>query len=585
MTAILGINAFHADSAACLLIDGKLVGAVAEERLGLREKHTSSFPDHAIRHLLADNGLRLSDISNVAIARDTSANRRAKMDWVLSNPVSGLKAAYEHMSRGKETNNMAHKLAGICDEDPSQIKFELNNVEHHLSHVASAYYVSPFESLTAGFSYDASGDFVSAMAARCQGPSIDILDRIALPNSLGFFYTALCQFIGFDQFGEEYKVMGLAPYGKDRYSDVMKSLVHLPEDGWFSLAKSYFGMHSGGKSGGLDAKGHIIMTRLYTDALKKILGEPAARGAISQREMDIARSTQVRFEEAAIHCLKRLHGLVPSNQLIMAGGCSLNGVANARILRETPFENHYIQAAASDDGTCLGAAFWVWHNTLKRKERFHMEHAFWGPEYTDSEHRLAAESCGYTVEEFADPKSLVPSVAKLVADGVVVGWYQGRSEWGPRALGNRSIIANPAIPNMKEIINEKIKRRESFRPFAPSVLKEDVGTYFEQAVDSPFMMHVVKVREEYRSRLPAITHVDGSARLQSVSTENNALYYHLIEQVKKHTGLGVILNTSFNENEPIVDTPQQAVACFKRTDMDALAIGRYLIKKPNRPNL
>lgn len=579
MSVILGINAFHADSAACLLIDGKLVGAVAEERLGDREKHTSRFPANAVRHLLSSNGLRLSDISHLAIARDTTANRRAKMAWITANPLRGTRAALQHLRRAGEAQGMTELLAEICGEDPAGVRMRITPVEHHLAHISSAYYPSPFDTLTAGFSYDASGDFASAMAARCEGASIDLIDSVKLPDSLGFFYTALCQFIGFDRFGEEYKVMGLAPYGEDRFRDVMADLVRLPENGWFKLGGGYFGMHEGGESGALDASGEVVMGRFYADALKRRLGEPAKRGETTQREMDIARSTQVRFEEAAIHCLTRLHSLVPSEQLVMAGGCALNGVANARILRDTPFRLPYLQAAASDDGTCVGAAFWVWHNIVGSRERFHMEHAFWGPEHGDEARRKAIDAAGYDVEEFASPEAVVPSAAKLIANGAVVGWYQGRSEWGPRALGNRSILANPAIANMKDIINAKIKRRESFRPFAPSVLAEDVGTYFEQDIYSPFMMHVVKVRSEYRERLPAITHVDGTGRLQSVSAASNALYHSLISAVKSHTGLGVVLNTSFNENEPIVDTPDQAFACFARTEMDALALGRFLIRK------
>lgn len=585
MSVILGINAFHADSAACLLVDGKLVGAVAEERLGSREKHTSRFPANAVRHLLSSNGVRLSDVQHLAIARNTSANRRAKMAWVLANPLRGSRAAIQHFRRTGETLGLTEMLAEICGEDPTTLRIRITPVEHHLAHISSAFYPSPFETLTAGFSYDASGDFASAMAARCQGSSINVIDSVRLPDSLGIFYTALCQFIGFDRFGEEYKVMGLAPYGEDRFRDLMADLVRLPPNGWFKLGRGYFGMHEGGESGALDTSGEVVMGKFYSDALRRRLGDPAKRGEMTQREKDIARSTQVRFEEAAIHCLMRLHRLVPSEQLVMAGGCALNGVANARILRDTPFRLHYLQPAASDDGTCVGAAFWVWHNVVGSRQRFHMAHAFWGPEHSDEACRKAVDTVGYDVEEFATPEALVPSAAKLIADGAVVGWYQGRSEWGPRALGNRSILANPAIANMKEIINAKIKRRESFRPFAPSVLAEDVATYFEQDIYSPFMMHVVKVRPEYQERLPAITHVDGTGRLQSVSAESNALYHCLITEVKKHTGFGVLLNTSFNENEPIVDTPSQAFACFARTEMDALALGRFLIRKKSQARI
>jgi len=579
MTAILGLNAFHADSAACLVIDGKLVGAVAEERLGNRQKHTSAFPEQSIQWLLKDNGISLSDITHVALPRDTSANRRAKARWIASNPARGLKAVQEHLSRSKKTGSMIDRLSAIVGEDPERISFQTVPVEHHIAHIASSYYCSPFDGLTAGFSYDASGDFASAMAARCEGTKMEILDRVTLPNSLGFFYTALCQFIGFDRFGEEYKVMGLAPYGENKYSEEMKRLVLLPENSWFKLGAGYFGMHEGGESGLMDEQGHLVMGRMYSDKLKALLGEPAKRGTVTQREMDIARSIQVRFEEAAVHCLKRLHKLVPTEQFVMAGGCALNGVANARILRDTPFKTPYLQAASSDDGTCLGAAMWAYHNIAGGKERYHMEHGFWGPQYSDEHMAKVARSAGVNVHECKDNDETVKRVAKLIADGNVTGWYQGRSEWGPRALGNRSILANPAIATMKETINAKIKRRESFRPFAPSVLQEDVGTYFEQDVFSPFMMHVVKIKEQFRSKLPAITHADGTGRLQSVEKKSNPLYHALISELKTHTGFGIVLNTSFNENEPVVDTPEQALDCFLRTDMDVLCLGRYVLTK------
>jgi len=582
MTVILGFNAFHADSAACLLIDGRLVGAVAEERLGERRKHTSEFPARAIRWLLTDNGLKLADVTHVALPRDTSANRLAKAAYVARNPVKGVAAALKHLTRSRKTTSMIEQLSSICDEDPAQVRFETVNVEHHLAHIASAFYVSPFDGLAAGFSYDASGDFASAMAARCEGTRIEVIDRVTLPDSLGFFYTALCQFIGFEEFGEEYKVMGLAPYGNDRYGDELKRLLELPEDSWFRLRPGCFAMPDGYVSGSMDAEGRIIMPRLHGSGIAALFGAAAARGELTQREKDIARSTQVRFEEAAIHCIARLHRLVPSERLVMAGGCALNGVANARILRETAFTTPYLQAAASDDGTCLGAAFWTWHNVLGRSERFHMRHAFWGPQYSDEQHRKAVEATGLRFRVCADEGEVVETVADLISAGKVTGWYQGRSEWGPRALGNRSILANPAVPTMKDTINAKIKRRESFRPFAPSVLKEDVPTYFEQNVDSPFMMHVVKIRPEWRERLPAITHVDGTGRLQSVDKDSSALYHRLISAVKKRTGIGVVLNTSFNENEPVVDTPRQAVDCFMRTEMDALCVGRYVLEKPAR---
>lgn len=580
MTVILGVNAFHADSAACLVVDGQLVGAVAEERLGPRFKHSSAFPEHAIRRLLADAGLRLQDVTHVAIARDPKANYGAKMAYVAQHPIQSAGAVAGFLQRKKKTQSAFEQLAEVCQEDPANARFEVVEVEHHLAHIASAYFLSPFESLTAGLSYDASGDFASMMAARCEGNRIEVLDKVTLPDSLGFFYTAMCQFIGFDHFGEEYKVMGLAPYGEDRYRSEMQQLLKLDDDAWYRLGGGYFQMADTKGLHQMDEKGNIHLDGLYTKKLATLLGAPRERQApLTQREKDIARSTQVRFEEAAVHCLNKLHQQVPTTQLAMAGGCALNGVANARILRDTPFTTPYLQAASSDDGTCLGAAYYVWHQVLGRTERFHMKHAFWGPEYSDEQIRAVAEASGYLVKACLDEDDLVETAADLLAEGLVMGWYQGRSEWGPRALGNRSILANPAVPTMKETINAKIKRRESFRPFAPSVLKEDVPVYFEQTVDSPFMMHVVKIRPEWRERLPAVTHVDGTGRLQSVEQDNNPRYHKLISAFKRRTGIGIVLNTSFNENEPVVDTPQQAFDCFHRTDMDALCLGRYVLRK------
>ena len=580
-SVILGINAFHPDSAACIVVDGELKAAIAEERLGERQKHCSEFPESAIRCVLQLSNLELKDVTHVAISRNPQKNLLAKARYVLGNPIRSMAAVWEHLDQRRRTTATIGDMAEICGVPDSHSRYRLVTVEHHLAHLASAYYLSPFESLTAGFSYDASGDFISAMAARCESNRIDVLDRVPLPHSLGFFYTALCQFIGFDQFGEEYKVMGLAPYGRDRFSNLMQKLLRLDSGSWFKLANGYFGMHDGGRSGAVDERGHIITRPLYGERLVKELGPARKRDEpLTQREKDIAQSCQARFEIAAVHCLRRLHRLVSTESLVMAGGCSLNGVANARILRDSPFKVPYLQAASSDDGTCMGAAFWCYHNVVKGKNRFHMRHAFWGPEYSDSQTRKAAQSSRFTPQHL-ETQVLLKTVANLLRKGKVVGWFQGRSEWGPRALGNRSILADPTHAGMKDIINAKIKRRESFRPFAPSVLKENVSEYFEQPLLSPFMMHVVKFKPHWREKFPAVAHVDGTGRLQTVSRDENPLYYNLISKFREKSGVGMVLNTSFNENEPIVETPQQAMDCFVRTDMDALCLGNYLLVKPS----
>nr|WP_306267856.1 carbamoyltransferase C-terminal domain-containing protein [Pararhizobium sp. IMCC3301] len=581
MTAILGLNAFHPDSSACLVLDGKLVGAVTEERLGDRRKHTMEFPANAIRWLLKDAGLRLRDITHVALARQPDANIAAKAKYVLFNPSVGLEAVSRFTSRQRGTAKTLDNLSEICGEDPSQVSYKLHTVEHHLAHIASAYFMSPFEKLTAGFSYDGSGDFVSAMAARCEGNTIEVLDKVAVPNSLGHFYTAMCQFIGFDLFGEEYKVMGLAPYGEDKYAEEMEKIVKLEAGKWFQLNSKYFSISRGLSEAQLSDDRQMKLGRIFSDKLIELLGDPRERTSeITQREMDIARSTQVRFEQAAAHCLNTLATYVPIERLAMAGGCALNGVMNACIYRDFPVDRMYLQSAASDDGTAIGAAYHCWHMGLGQTERFEMKHSFWGPEYPESHVRHAAEASGYPVHECRQEDEVIKLAAQHIADGAVVGWYQGRSEWGPRALGNRSILANPAIKDMKETINKKIKKRESFRPFAPSVLREEIGRFFEQDIESPFMMHVVKFKPEWRDVFPAVTHVDGTGRLQSVDEENNPRYYKLIKALKERTGYGIVLNTSFNENEPVVDTPEQAIACFERTDMDVLMLGNFVLLKP-----
>lgn len=583
MTVILGLNAFHPDASACLLIDGQLVGAVAEERLGNRNKHTMAFPENAIRWVLESSGVRLRDVTHIAMARQPNANLGAKTKYLLFNPAVGFEAVSRFASRHRKAVSTLDSLAQICNEDPAKVKFETCNVEHHLAHIASAYYLSPFEQLTAGFSYDGSGDFASAMAARCEGTTIEVLDRVTVPDSLGHFYTAMCQLIGFDLFGEEYKVMGLAPYGEDRYADQIADILRVEGEDWFRLNQKYFTISRGLSEAQLSDEGQMRLGRIYSDRLTESLGPARRRDEeITQREMDIARSTQVRFEQAASACLQRLTGLVGVERLAMAGGCALNGVMNARIYRDFPVEKMYLQSASSDDGTALGAAYHCWHAVLGRSERFEMKHSFWGPEYPDWRMQEAASASGYPVRECRDLDEAISVAADHIADGAVLGWYQGRSEWGPRALGNRSILANPAIKDMKGIINRKIKKRESFRPFAPSVLRDEVPRFFEQDIESPFMMHVVKFRPEWREVFPAVTHVDGTGRLQSVDEENNPTYFKLISALKARTGYGIVLNTSFNENEPVVDTPEQAIACFDRTDMDVLVIGRFVLIKPQR---
>jgi carbamoyltransferase len=578
---IIGLNSFHPDSAACALRDGKLVAAVAEERLGQRLKHVAGFPGRALAEVLRMAGATMREVDYLAIGNDSNANLQAKSAHVLKAPFKSAHGVLTHFQRRAKMSSAQKMAAEACGVSEADCRFEVVRVEHHLAHVASSYFASDFDK-AAGFSYDGSGDFASAMFARCEGNKIAVLDRVFVPHSLGFFYTALCQFIGFDKFGEEYKVMGLAAYGQNQHQRLMREMARAYEGGKFQLDPRYFRPLGKNLEECVDERGEIILPPLYSPEVEKRLGPPRVRTSeITQREKDIACSCQTQFEGIVLGCLRWLHDQVPTENLVTAGGCALNGVCNARILRETAFKKSYIQCAASDDGTAVGAALYVWNAVLNKPRAGMIDHALWGPEHSETEMEAALSGAGLAFEKLSRADLLKRAAAHLNA-GHVTGWYQGRSEWGPRALGNRSILAHPGWPGMKDMINQKIKRREGFRPFAPSILAEETVNYFEQDVPSPFMMHVVKIKPEKRSALAAVCHEDSTGRLHTVKQSQNALYYDLIRTFSEKSGTPVVLNTSFNENEPIVDTPQQAVNCFLRTDMDVICLGPFVVSKPGK---
>jgi carbamoyltransferase len=578
---ILGLNAFHPDSAACALKDGKLVAAVAEERLGARRKHVAGFPARAVAGVLRMAGASLRDVDYVAIGNDSNANVPAKARHVLQSPFKSIRRVLTHFERRGAMRSTRQMMAEACGAGEADCRFQIARVEHHLAHLASSYYASDFDE-AAGFSYDGSGDFASAMFARCRGNRIEILDRVYVPHSLGFFYTALCQFIGFDKFGEEYKVMGLAAYGQPVHLPWMRELISVNARGRFRLDPRFFRPLAKNLEECVDASGEMVLPPLYSGELARHFGPPRERGgALTRRENDIACSVQARFEEVVLESLRSLHRQMPTDKIITAGGCALNGVCNARILRETPFMKSYIQGAASDDGTAVGAALYVWNAILGKPRAGSIEHASWGPEHSEADMEAALRQADLKFEKL-DRAALLARAASHLNSGHVTGWYQGRSEWGPRALGNRSILAHPGWPGMKDLINQKIKRRESFRPFAPSILAEEVPHYFEQHIESPFMTHVVKIKPGRRAALAAVCHEDGTGRLHTVKPSQNALYYDLIRAFAQKSGTPALLNTSFNENEPIIDTPRQAVDCFVRTDMDVLCLGPYLAAKPGK---
>jgi carbamoyltransferase len=572
---ILGLNMFHADASAAILQDGEVIFAIAEERLN-RIKHYAGFPVLAIKACLDAAGAKITDVDHVAVGQDSDANLVKKVQYALANPSRILN--FIRLRQRKEgMRDVRSLLAQALEVDPSALRFQEHHVEHHLAHIASAYFCSPWEK-AAGFSYDGSGDFVSTMMARCEDNEIEVLDRIYLPHSLGSFYTMICEFIGYKKYGDEGKVMGLAPYGKPTYCGQVGEIAIL-KNGGFQLNLDYFQPLGSNQGMRVLPNGAVRLARHYSDYMKKLFGAPREPHAeITQRDMDLAYAMQNRFEEIFFHLLNRLHERVPVDELVMAGGCALNSVANGKIFSETPFRDTWIQPAAGDEGLAIGAALYTCCSILRQPRRYVMKDSYLGPEFSSSRIEADLKTANLRYRKL-EREPLLDEVATQVAAGNVVGWFQGRMEWGPRALGHRSIVAHPGLPEMKDTLNARIKHREWFRPFAPSILAERQSEYFEHDQPSPFMLHVYKIRSEKRAQLPAVNHVDNTGRLQTVTRKENPLYYGLIQAFERKTGIPVILNTSFNENEPIVCTPAEAIDCFKRTRMDALAIGPYLVQK------
>ncbi|PYV59252.1 MAG: carbamoyltransferase [Acidobacteria bacterium] len=572
---ILGLNMFHADASAAILQDGEIAFAIAEERLN-RIKHYAGFPALAIQACLDAVGARISDVDHVAIGQDKDANLAKKIEYAVANPGKLLNFL-QLRRRKQQMQDLRSLLARSLACDPGSLKFQEHHLEHHIAHIASAFYCSPWDR-AAGFSYDGSGDFVSTMMARCHETEIEVLNRVFLPHSLGSFYTMICEFIGYNRYGDEGKVMGLAPYGKATYCDQVRQIIGTL-NGEFRLNLRYFKSIGSNQGMKVLSDGTVQLARHFSERMQEMFGEPRLPHTdITQRDMDLAYAMQYWFEESFFHLLGELHERVPEERLAMAGGCALNSVANGKLFSRTPFRETWIQPAAGDEGLALGAALHTWHSVLKQPRRHSMKHSNLGPEFSPDKIQRELRTADLKFVRL-EREPLLQSVAQQMAAGNVVGWFQGRMEWGPRALGNRSIVAHPGLPNMKDILNARIKQREWFRPFAPSILAERQSDYFEHSHPSPFMLHVYKIRPEKREQLCAVNHVDNTGRLQSVSREENPLYYDLIKAFERESGIPVILNTSFNENEPIVCGPEQAIDCFKRTRMDALAIGPFLATK------
>jgi len=579
---IIGINAYHGDSAAALIKDGKVLAAIEEERIR-RIKHWAGFPSESIKFCLKDSGISIEEVDYITIGRNPSAQ-------LLKKFVSSIKKLINPRFLKDRFSNI-NKVLSIKDEltnalniDRNKIKAPIKLIEHHRSHLSSAFFASPFEE-AAIISIDGFGDFSSCMFGIGRGNKIEVLDSVTYPHSLGIFYTAFTQFLGFPYYGDEYKVMGLAPYGKPMYIDKLQDVIIKTKNGKFRLNEKYF-LHS--------TKG-VAMTwentapfieRLYSDYLIDKFGSPRnPKDPITEYHKDLAASVQKVCEDLIFHMLNYLQKLTGMKNLCIAGGVSQNSVANGKIKENTDFENVYIPPAGYDAGNAIGSALWFYHQELGKNDRYFINNSFFGAHYSDQEIEqiLKDKKIEYYCAKNED--ELVEKTSEMLSNGAVIGWFQGRTEFGPRALGNRSVLTHPGRKDAKDLINSKIKRRESFRPFAPSILREYVNEYFEQEDDVFFMERVFKIRPEIRELIPAVTHVDGTGRLQTVHKDITPLYYKLIDKFRQKTGLPILLNTSFNENEPIVNSPIEALDCFLRTDMDALIMGKIIVERFNKKNV
>jgi len=561
---ILGLNAFHADASAAVLADGQLRAAVEEERFN-RVKHWAGIPLEAAQWCLAGE-----KPEHVAIARDPKARLGGKLWRAAVRPGNWSSLA----SRARNTARVSR--VGIELVSAGIRLGTIHHVEHHRAHLASAFFCSPFEE-AAVISIDGFGDFSSVMWGVGRANQIQVKGSVQFPHSLGLFYTAFTQFLGFPKHGDEYKMMGLSALGEPRFAKQVREVVRTQGD-QVRLNLDYFVHQSDGVEMTWD-NCEPTLGKVYSAKMAEVFGEPRSfRGEIEQKHADLAASAQAVLEENYFAILNYVQKRTGLKTVCLAGGVALNCVANGMIFERTDFRDVYVQPAAHDAGTSVGAALYVQHQVLKQPRLFEMRHVHYGPEYSNTEIGQDLEAAGCTFHRLSE-EELVWRTAEQIASGNIVGWFQGRMEFGPRALGNRSILADPRRGDMKDILNRRIKYREPFRPFCPSVLAEAVGDYFENSYPSPFMVVAYKIKPAMRDVIPAVTHEDGTGRLQTVEQAVSRLYWKLIRRFGDITGVPVLLNTSFNENEPIVNTPAQAIDCFLRTRMDALAIGSYLLLK------
>lgn len=562
---VLGLTAQYHDAACALMKDGQVVAAVEEERLN-RIKHWGGFPEQSIRYCLEEAGISIRNVSHVAYYFDPWRRLKSVILGSIANTrtIFGVKKSagfirrsYEQYKRAKETRNLMTNLG---------FEGEFHFVQHHVSHAASSYLVSPFEE-AAILTVDATGEKESTLLAHGIGNKINVLSSVDQPNSMGYLYAAVTNYLGFMRNSDEYKVMGLASYGKPVFLDKFREIVRLAPDGRFLFEKNYF----------VPPSPPAEPKKLSKKFIKEFGPAREKNAPLDERHADIAASLQRLLEDTLVYVADHLYKTTRSDNLCMAGGVALNVVANGKIMERTKFKNIYIQPAAHDPGCAIGSAAYVYHHILGNPRTHVLEDPYLGPGFTSDEIEAALIEAKVS---FHREEDICGKVASLVAEGNIIGWYQGRMEWGPRALGNRSILADARNPEMKDIVNRRIKQRESFRPFAPAVLRERVADYFEYDGESPFMLMVVRVREDRRHEIPSVVHVDGTARIQTVDRNTNPRFYDMIAKFNDITGVPVVMNTSFNiAGEPIVCTPVDAVRSLFSADLDYLAAGDFLVKK------
>jgi len=573
---ILGINTYHPDASVALMRDGVLVWAGEEERYS-RIKHSSGFPILALRACLAENGLSPAELHTVAISKNPRSNFLRKMLYVLGKrPSTSL--VFDRLKAFKKSADFQKDFISALNLHNAKTSIKYIHVEHHEAHAASSFFVSGFEQ-SAFITLDGLGDFASASWGMGEGNRLEMMDRIFFPHSAGFLYTAATQFLGFHNFGDEYKVMGLAGYGKPTYMDEMREIVHLKPGGQFELNLKYF-VHQTGRSKVRWEGGAPKQDILCSPEWSRLFGFPRSPdGPLLQRDFNLAASLQMMLEEIFFHVLNHVYRKTKTEYLCLAGGVAFNSVANGKIARQTPFKHVYIQPAAGDAGTAIGAAAYTAHALYQEPRHFTMNHASLGSSYTEEFIESVLKRRNVSFERL-EQTELIKRVIEIIAAGGVVGWFNGRMEFGPRALGHRSILADARRTDMKDILNQKIKHRETFRPFAPVVPVERANEFFEMdCEESPFMLKVVPVRPSKRNFIPAVTHVDGTARVQTVSRITQPLFWELLTAFGQKTGVPILINTSFNEQEPIVCNPEEALECYLKTRMDALVLERFIVQR------